>query len=81
MQLLGDASRARSLNWSVWCDKAAGAIASVTLDAAASQGLHFKVSPDCRAQWLKLSGAAGDLPQQVDVTISALKLEKVGDDA
>ena len=76
MHLLGDAAHARSLNWSIWCDKAGEAIASVTLDAAAVRGFDFRVPPGCTAQWLKLSGVAGDLPQQVDATISGLKLDK-----
>ena len=76
LQLAGDAAHARSLNWSIWCDKAAEAIGSVTLDAAAQRGWRFSVPSGCRAQWLKLSGVAGELPQQVDATISALKLER-----
>jgi hypothetical protein len=78
MQLMGDAAHSHSLNWSIWCDKAGEAIASVTVDAAAAQGWRFTVPQGCQAQWLKLSGASGDLPQQVDATISGLKLEKVG---
>ncbi|HEX8839775.1 MAG TPA: hypothetical protein VF750_04825, partial [Sphingomicrobium sp.] len=77
MQLLGDKARATALNWSIWCDKAAEPISSVTLDAAA-RGWQFTVPPSCAAQWLRLSGAAGELPQQVDATIGGLKLEKAG---
>lgn len=77
MQLAGDAARARSLNWSIWCDKAAEPISSVTIDAAA-RGWQFTVPQSCRGQWLRLSGAAGELPQQVDVTIAGLKLEEAG---
>lgn len=77
MQLTGDAARARSLNWSIWCDKAAEPISSVTIDAAA-RGWQFTVPQGCRGQWLRLSGAAGELPQQVDVTIAGLKLEEAG---
>jgi hypothetical protein len=74
MRLLGDAARARALNWSIWCDKAAVPIASVTLERAA-RGWQFTVPADCPAQWLKLSGASSDISQQTDVTIGALKLE------
>lgn len=77
MQVTGDAARARSLNWSIWCDKAAEPISSVTIDAAA-RGWQFTVPQSCRGQWLRLSGAAGELPQQVDVTIAGLKLEEAG---
>ena len=75
--VFSDAARARSLNWSIWCDKAAEPISSVTIDAAA-RGWQFTVPQGCRGQWLRLSGAAGELPQQVDVTIAGLKLEEAG---
>lgn len=75
--LLGDPARARPLAWSVWCDKAGSPLGSVTLDSAAAKGWEFTVPQDCPAQWIKLSGSSNDLPQQSDVTISALKLEKV----
>ena len=78
MQLLGDASRARSLNWSIWCDKAAEPIASVTLEAAAARGWRFEVPSGCAAQWLRLGGVSNDMPQQSDVTIARLKLERAG---
>jgi hypothetical protein len=78
MKLMGDAARARLINWSIWCDQSDGPIASVTLDAAAAHAWQFTVPSGCTAQWLRLSGVSGDLPQQVDATISALKLERVG---
>lgn len=77
MQLLGDAARARLINWSLWCDKADAPLASVTVDAAAAHGWQFTVPSGCEAQWLRLSGASGDLPQQVDATLTGLKLERV----
>jgi tetratricopeptide (TPR) repeat protein len=77
LQLLGDPVRAKALNWSIWCDKASGPIASVTLDGAA-RGWRFDVPQGCTAQWLKLSGSSGDISQQVDTTIAALKLEREG---
>lgn len=77
MQLFGDPARARSLNWSIWCDKAPAPISSVTLEAAAARGWGFIVPAGCAAQWLKLSGASGDISQQVDETLGALKLERM----
>ena len=77
MQLLGDSSRAHVLTWSIWCDKGAAPLASATLDAAAARGLRFAVPSDCPAQWLKLAGVSADMPQQSDVTIRSLQLEKV----
>ena len=80
MKLIGDPVRARSLNWSVWCDKAPAPLASVTLDAAA-RAWHFTVPAGCQAQWLKLSGSSGDIPQQEDIMIDALRLERVAGNA
>ncbi|MBW0008396.1 MAG: hypothetical protein JO335_11880 [Sphingomonas sp.] len=80
MQVSGDPVRSRSLNWSLWCDKASAPISSVTLDAAA-KGWTFKVPKGCPAQWLRLAGASGEISQQVDVTIGAFKLERVGGNA
>lgn len=78
MRLVGDSARAKMLNWSIWCDRTDSPIASVSLDSAAVRGWQFTVPAGCTAQWLKLSGASGDLPQQVDATVSGLKLERVG---
>jgi hypothetical protein len=78
MQLLGDPARAHNLNWSIWCDKAAEPISSVTLDAAAARGWSFVVPKDCPAQSLKLSGVSSDMPQQSDVTVTGLRLEQGG---
>lgn len=76
MQLLGDPARAHALTWSIWCDKSDAPIASASLDIAASKGLTFAVPDRCPAQWLRLSGMSGDMPQQVDLTIASLKLER-----
>jgi hypothetical protein len=78
MKLLGEPSRAHSLTWSLWCDKAAQPVSSVTLDVAAARGWQFQVPAGCGAQWLKLSGTSGDIPQQVDVSVAGLSLAKVG---
>jgi len=77
LQLLGDPARGHSLNWSIWCDKAAEPISSVTLDAAATHGWRFEVPSGCPAQWLKISGVSGDMPQQSDVVIGALNLKRL----
>lgn len=76
MLLFADPARARALSWSVWCDKAAEPLASATVDAVAARGLRFQVPAGCSAQWIKLAGASSDMPQQIDVTIGGLKLEK-----
>jgi tetratricopeptide (TPR) repeat protein len=76
MQLLGDAAKAKSLNWSIWCDKGPAPISSVTVDSA-TRGWRFEVPSGCAAQWLKLSGSSSDIAEQVDISIAALKLERV----
>ena len=80
MQVLGDAARAKVLNWSIWCAKASSPISSVALDQV-GPGWRFDVPSGCAAQWLKLSGSSGDVSQAVDVTIRALKLERVATSA
>jgi hypothetical protein len=77
MQVAGDSTRAKALNWSIWCDKASAPIASVTLEGV-KRGWQFTVPSGCAAQWLKLSGSSGDIPQEADVTFGTLKLERIG---
>ena len=74
--LAGDHARAHALTWALWCDKAPQPLASITLEAAAARGWQFQVPAGCQAQWLKLSGVSGDVPQQVDISMSALTLVK-----
>jgi hypothetical protein len=76
MQLTGDPARAHILTWALWCDKAAQPLSSITLDTAAARGWQFQVPAGCAAQWLKLSGVAGDVTQQIDISIGALRLSK-----
>lgn len=78
MKLAGDSARAHALTWSLWCDKAAQPLFSVTLDVAAARGWQFQVPAGCQAQWLKLSGVSGDVPQQIDVAVGGLVLAKAG---
>lgn len=77
MKFVGPPANPKSLTWSLWCDKADAPIGSVTLDAA-THGWRFKIPSSCAAQWLKLSGASADVPQQADVTLGGLRLEKIG---
>ena len=72
----GSSAGEGGLTWSVWCDKASSALASVTVRQGAEHGLKFVVPADCPAQWLRLSGASGDIAQQIDVTIGGLDLRQ-----
>ncbi|MEP6983223.1 MAG: hypothetical protein ABI853_06220 [Sphingomicrobium sp.] len=76
MRLVGDPARAHALTWSLWCDKAAQPLSSITLDTAAARGWQFQVPAGCAAQWLKLSGTSADMPQQVDISVTGLTLAK-----
>lgn len=76
MRLIGDRAQSRALSWSLWCDKGTEPLTSATVDALAAHALVFQVPSGCPAQWLKLGGASSDIPQQIDVTISGLRLEK-----
>ena len=81
MRLIGDPTRGHALTWSIWCDKAAQPLSSITLDSAATRGWRFEVPAGCTAQWLKLSGISADVAQQVDVSIADLRLAKVANHA
>ena len=76
MQLLGGSSRAKALNWSIWCDRESAPFSSITIDQAV-RGWRIDVPSSCEAQWLKLSGSSTELPQQSDVTISNLRVERL----
>ena len=73
----GERAGAQALSWTLRCDKAAGELGRTKL-AAAAGGWTFQVPPSCRAQWLELVGAASDIPQQAEVTISDFTLTRGG---
>lgn len=76
----GDAAHARALVWSLSCANSNATIGRFALDAAAAaRGWTFTVPGNCPAQKLELLGVSGDMPQQVDVTIARLELERQGD--
>lgn len=67
-----------AISWSLRCDKASDPFATIAVDAAATRGLEFAVPANCQAQWLELSGRSGDIAQQSDVTITDLRLARIG---
>jgi hypothetical protein len=75
--LAPSATHANAISWSIRCDKSSDAFASTAVDAA-DDGWTFQVPANCPAQWLELSGRSGDITQQSDVTISGLKLVRLG---
>jgi hypothetical protein len=59
----------------VTCANSNATLARIPLDAAtAAKGWPITVPDNCPAQKLELLGVAADLPQQVDLTISRLRL-------
>lgn len=78
MRVSGDPARVAALYWSVTCANAQAPIAKVSLAIAARQAWTFAVPATCPAQWFDLAGVAGDMAQQVDLTISDLRMSRVG---
>jgi hypothetical protein len=72
MQVSG--SQKQMLSWSLTCDKAHEAFATIGLDAIGNRPWVFTVPAGCPAQRLDLVGTSADLPQQADVTISGVNL-------
>jgi hypothetical protein len=71
-------TRPGALAWIVTCAGASGPLARLPLDpAAAANGVGFIVPVNCRAQKLELAGQSSDMPQQTDVSIRALRLERL----
>jgi hypothetical protein len=77
MPVAGDTGHARSLVWTLTCAGSNAQIARFALDpSAAARGWTFTVPTGCPAQRLELSGTSSDMPQQVDLTIGRLRLER-----
>jgi hypothetical protein len=72
------AGNPKALSWTVRCTNAQSELGRVPLGALAAHGWEFQVPAGCAAQWLELSGASSDMPQESDVTISALRLGREG---
>jgi hypothetical protein len=81
MQLEGTSSHADSLRWSIRCDKVAVPVADIRVDVAAKRGWTFQIPAQCPAQWIELSGRAGDFAQQADATIGQLSVKRVAPNA
>jgi hypothetical protein len=77
MQLAGESSHPDSLRWSIRCDKVSASIADIRVDVAATSGWIFQIPADCPAQWLELTGRAGDFTQQAEATIAQFSLRRV----
>lgn len=69
------------LSWSIRCDKSDKPLSSMPADRAAVNGWSFEVPSNCGAQWLELSGIAGDFAQQAEITIAGLSLREMNRNA
>jgi len=78
MRVAGDPARREALNWSVTCDKSSAPFATIDLATASRQAWSFAVPASCGAAWLELAGEAEDIPKPADVTISELRMARVG---
>ena len=74
MRLAQVSGQPAALSWGILCFGSQSTVASMPIDAVAARGWSFEVPRNCPAQWLQLSGASADLPQQSDVTVSGLRL-------
>ena len=75
LRVSGDLAHGRSLTVAVSCARDNARLLTVPL-AAATAGGSFDVPASCPAQNLTIAGSAADLPQQADVTVSALSLTR-----
>ena len=75
-QMLGGGSHPEALSWVVQCTTASAPLGSMRVAETARHGFVFEVPSGCPAAWLQLTGNAADLPQQTDVTMSALRLTR-----
>jgi hypothetical protein len=81
VQLGGGAVHPELLFWSVRCAGSDQPVSRAPIRQAADVGWTFLIPEECPAQWLELSGQSGDIAQQADVTLTALKLEPADADA
>lgn len=72
---VSDATTAKSLTWNVSCEKSGVQLLDSAINAAA---FEFKVPDNCPAQTLTVRGRASDTPQDVDVEIGPVGLERIG---
>jgi hypothetical protein len=72
MQVSG--SQKQMFSWSLTCDKAHEAFATIGFNVIGARPWDFTVPAGCPAQRLDLVGTSADLPQQADVTISGVSL-------
>jgi hypothetical protein len=81
MRVGGASPTAQSLAWKVSCLAPARELATINLGAVKGGAIvaDFAVPPDgCQVQRLELAGNSPEFPEQVDLTIAELRLDRVG---
>ncbi len=76
MAVSGGVAALASMSWRLRCANRGGELLAVPLSAAARAPARFSVPANCPAQWIELSGRAGDITQSSEATISRLALER-----
>ena len=77
MEVKASSPASKSLTWTVRCLPGSSLIASVPLDRSGAVEAVFAVPPaGCTAQRLDLSGDAPEFPEQAEVMISRLRLQR-----
>ena len=69
---------ADALSWTLRCVKDNVLLSSVPLEDAVSKGWAFEVPSSCPAQKIELVGSSSDSPDQVDLSIRSVRLEREG---
>jgi hypothetical protein len=75
--LVAGGSNPQAVSWSLKCDKAKEPVSTAPINSLWT----FTVPAGCPAQWLELVGKSADMPQQTDVTVGAIRLQRVGGNA
>lgn len=73
MKVAGASGEEGAIHWALRCANADKALADLRLRTGAAGG-DFTVPANCPAQWLELTGVAGDMPRTTELTISDLRL-------
>ena len=77
MQVSGASASTKSLSWTISCLPGSNPIASIALDRSGAVAAPITVpAGGCPAQRLELAGRAPEIPEQAEVTISRLQLQR-----
>ena len=78
MRTPGTPTNVEQLRWQLACVGSKSEIGMASFRTVADRGWPFSVPSTCKAQRLELVGSSSDMPQQIDVTITELRLMPEG---